>query len=339
MVINIDQFLELRKQLPVADVRSEGEYAAGHIIHAHNIPLLNNAERIAVGTDYKQKGQREAIKTGFRLVGPRIIDIVEAAQRIAEGNELLVHCWRGGMRSSNFASFVEMMRIKTHVLSGGYKAYRQKAVESFSWPFKFMIIGGCTGSGKTELLMALNAAGEQVIDLEGLAHHKGSAFGGLMQLDQPTTEQFQNNLFEEILTLDPGKRIWVEDESISIGKIILPELFWRSMCSSPVIEIDVDREIRVNRLAGEYGKADQREFLASMEKIGKRLGGQHLKAAKEKLIAGDMHAVVDILLTYYDKSYRNGLERKKKRIIRRLTWNGTDTEPIVEEMLGQEANP
>lgn len=333
MNVTIDEFLKLRKDHAIVDVRSQGEFQQGHIRQAYNIPLLNNEERIAVGTDYKQKGKLEAIKTGFRLVGPRIIDIVEEVLKVATNHEMLVHCWRGGMRSANFSKFVAMVGVMTHILDGGYKAYRQKAIESFALPFQFTIIGGCTGSGKTEILSALQKVGEQVIDLEKLACHRGSAFGGLMLEPQPTTEQFQNNLFEEILKLDVRKRIWIEDESIAIGHIFLPDTFWQRMGSSPVIEVDVKKENRIKRLVQEYGHADPNEFLQAMEKITKRLGGQHFKAAKEKLDAGDMPAVMDILLTYYDKTYLNGLERKKQRIVNRYEWKGDDPTILVQELV------
>ncbi len=164
MTISIDEFFTLRQQLPIVDVRSEGEFAEGHIASAHNIPILNNAERAQVGTDYKKKGQQEAIRTGFRLVGPRLPEIIEASEKI--GNEFLVHCWRGGMRSGNYCQFVGMARIKTHQLQGGYKAYRQAALNSFEQKFNLVVVGGCTGSGKSEVLSALKAKGEQVIDLE-----------------------------------------------------------------------------------------------------------------------------------------------------------------------------
>ena len=220
MQLSIDDFLKLRAQLPIVDVRSEGEYQQGHIPAALNIPILNNTERIAVGTDYKQKGQQEAIRTGFRLVGPRLLDIVTETEKA--GKEILVHCWRGGMRSSNFCQFASMARVKTHQLAGGYKAYRTKALESYKLPMQLTVISGNTGSGKSEILRTLKKHGEQIIDLEHLASHKGSAFGGLMLPPQPTTEQFQNDLFEEIYKLDLSKRIWIEDESIAVGKILLP---------------------------------------------------------------------------------------------------------------------
>jgi tRNA 2-selenouridine synthase len=334
MNISIQEFFKLRQSLPIVDVRSEGEFEGGHIINAVNIPLLNNSERVAVGTDYKQKGQQEAIKTGFRLVGPRLLEIINAAETAATANELIVHCWRGGMRSSNFCQFVGMAGIKTHQLRGGYKAYRNEVLQSISKPFPFIVIGGCTGSGKTEILQALKMEGEQVIDLEGLAHHKGSSFGGLMQPPQPTTEQFENNLFEEIVKLDVTKRIWIEDESIAIGKVFLPQPLWKALRVSPIVEIILDKALRVKRLVNEYGNANQDEFLHSMERITKKLGGQNFKLAKECLLKGEMDTVIEILLTcYYDKAYRNGLESNKQRVKSSLAWDGIDTQKIVRELI------
>jgi tRNA 2-selenouridine synthase len=329
MTISIEDFFALRKTLPVVDVRSEGEFQSGHISGAINIPILNNQERVLVGTDYKQKGQLEAIKTGFRLVGPRLLDIINEAEKVTDAKELLVHCWRGGMRSNNFCQFVGMAGIKTHSLKGGYKTYRQKALESFAKPLKLILLTGCTGSGKSEILRALRANGEQVLDLETLASHKGSVFGGLFMNPQPSTEQFQNNLFESILQLDPNKPVWVEDESIAIGQIFLPREFWLQMNMSPLIQLQVDKEVRVNRLVEEYGKANRDEFLAIMSRIVKRLGGQHFNTAKQKLLEGDMVAVMHTLLTYYDKAYLHGIEKRKERIKRIVEWDGGSVRQIV----------
>lgn len=329
MTISLEEFFTLRETLPVIDVRSEGEFQSGHISGAINIPILNNLERVQVGTDYKQKGQLEAIKTGFRLVGPRLLDIITEAEKVTEAKEMLVHCWRGGMRSNNFCQFVGMAAIKTHALKGGYKAYRQKALESFAKPLKLILLTGCTGSGKSEILRALKSGGQQVLDLETLASHKGSAFGGLFMEPQPSTEQFQNNLFEEILRLDPDKPVWVEDESIAIGQIFLPRDFWLQMNESPLVQLQVDKEVRVERLVEEYGKADRDEFLDIMSRIVKRLGGQHFNSAKQKLIEGDMVAVMHTLLTYYDKAYLQSIDKRKDRVSKVVDWNGKSVDEIV----------
>lgn len=331
MIVPIDEFLSLRHRLPVVDVRSEREYEQGHIPLAINIPLLNNSERIVVGTTYKQEGQQEAIDAGFRLVGPRLEGLIQASRQV--GEEFVVHCWRGGMRSSNFCRFMDMARIKTHQLQGGYKAYRQAAMENFKRPFKFVTLCGYTGSGKSEILRALENEGEQILDLETIANHKGSVFGGLMMPPQPVTEQFQNCLFEEILKLDLSRRVWIEDESIAIGNIFLPEDLWTRMTKSTLMEINVSKEVRIARLVREYGSADTTKFLEAMSKIAQKLGGQHYNAAKEKLLTGDMSSVIDILLTYYDKSYRNGLERKKKRIKLYSSWNGTDVQVYARQLI------
>lgn len=333
MILPVTEFFSVRKSLPVVDVRSEGEFEAGHIASAINIPILTNSERMAVGTAYKQRGPAEAIRTGFRLVGPRLINIIDHAKTIATNHELIVHCWRGGMRSANFCQFVGMAGVKTHQLAGGYKSYRQLVLQSFKTPFHFIVLAGSTGSGKTEILNALADAGEQVIDLENLANHKGSVFGGLMQPPQPTTEQFQNNLFEKILMLDSRKRIWIEDESIAVGKIFLPVDFWRTMGISPVIELQVDKNVRINRLVNEYGDADKHTFLEAMKGITKRLGGQHFKAAKEKLFENNMPVVIDILLTYYDKAYRNGLDKKLNRTKAVFLWDGKNKQEIVKKLM------
>lgn len=333
MMVNVTDFLRLREELPAVDVRSENEFLSGHIPAVTNIPILNNEERVAVGTDYKQKGQHEAIMTGFRLVGPRISSIVEEATRLAAGRELLVHCWRGGMRSANFCQFVGMARIRTHQLEGGYKAYRAEALKAFSTPLKLNILAGFTGSGKSELLGALAKQGEQIIDLERIANHKGSVFGGLGMPPQPTTEQFQNELFEQIRRLDTDRPVWVEDESITIGKIVLPDPFWRAMTASPVFHVDLDRTTRVERLVREYGNADREQFLAAMTSIVKKLGGQHFQEAKRKLIEGDMAATIDILLTYYDKAYGTGLSKKQHRVSARIEWSGKDPEKFANALI------
>lgn len=333
MLLNFDDFLSLRRELPVADVRSEGEYQQGHIPEAVNIPILNDAERVVVGTAYKQVGQLAAIKEAFRLVGPRMVDIVTSAETLALGHELIVHCWRGGMRSGNFCQFAGMMRIKTHQLAGGYKTYRRAAIESFGRDLPFIVLSGNTGSGKSEILRGLRNQGEQIIDLETLASHKGSVFGGLQMPPQPTTEQFQNTLFESILALDPSRRIWVEDESLAIGRVYLPEAFWMTMSKSPVVEINMDRQSRVQRLMAEYATADRGEFIAAMEKISKRLGGQHLIAARSYVLADDMAAAIAILLTYYDKAYANGLRDKQNRIKLQMHLESPHVDAVVRELV------
>lgn len=330
--IGIDDFLKIHKELPQVDVRSESEFEEGHITGSYNIPLLNNAERVQVGTDYKQKGKDQAVRTGFRLVGPRLAEMIDQVVAFAEGRELLVYCWRGGMRSENFCRFSAMAGVKTKRLTGGYKAYREKVQEVFNQKLPLIVIGGKTGSGKSDILRALEESGEQVLDLEKLANHKGSAFGGMLQPPQPSNEQFTNNLFDKITSLDLSRPVWVEDESISIGKIFLPKTFFEQKKNAPVVQIEVDKKIRVDRLVNEYGPAPREEFLSAMEKIIKKLGGQNFNLARDFLLQGDMHSTIDILLSYYDKTYTFSLEKKSSKIISVCPWNGHENEKPIQEL-------
>ena len=182
-------------------------------------------------------------------------------------------------------------------------------------------------------MRALAAQGEQILDLENLARHKGSAFGGLLMPAQPTTEQFQNDLFEEISKLDTSKHVWVEDESLAIGKIFLPDDFWLTMRQRPLVQMDVSKEVRIQRLVNEYGPADRETFLEIMGKIVKKLGGQHFKEAKEKLLQGDMASTIDILLTYYDKAYLESINKRKDRVQLTLPWNGSEPDQYAKELI------
>lgn len=323
-VITVEDMLLLRHRLPVVDVRAPVEYGSGHIPQAFNVPLLTDEHRARVGTIYKKEGQAAAIREGFRLVGPRLADMMADTEGIAKQGELIVHCWRGGMRSNNFAQFAEMARLQPYVLQGGYKAYRQWGQALFQKPWQLVLLTGYTGSGKTELLRALKKRGEQVVDLEALACHKGSAFGGLLMPSQPTTEQFQNDLFETLHTFDANLPIWVEDESIAIGQLFLPNDFWQRMSASPLVEIHVPKEKRIERLVQEYGPADKSEFLATMTKIVKRLGGQLFAEARTQLQNDNLPAVMEILLTYYDKAYHTSIAKRKDRVVHTVAWDGVD---------------
>lgn len=331
-MIDVNDFLKLRHELPVADVRSPKEFEAGHIDGAANIPLLTDDERAAVGTLYKKSGKQKAIYRAFQLVGPRLHSIVARAEKFANGKDLIVYCWRGGMRSANFCQFVEMAGVRTHRLEGGYKAWRQQGLTYFLQPWRLMRLGGCTGSGKSDILRELEKQGEQILDLETIAHHKGSAFGALMMPPQPGTEQFHNRLFEKLRTLDSSRRLWVEDESMSIGNVCLPPDFWNQMKAAPVVEILLEKNLRIQRLVNEYGPSDSDLFIEAMGRISKRLGGQHYHAAKAYWLSGDQYACIDVLLTYYDKYYLESLDKKRDKVVGQVAWNGKEVSSIAKEI-------
>jgi tRNA 2-selenouridine synthase len=332
-MLSVQDFLMQRQSLPVLDVRSEGEFAKGHVPGAVNIPILNDAERKIVGTLYKQQGPKEAIKEGIKLVGSRLHSIIEQAEIATKGQEVLVHCWRGGMRSNNFCWLVSRLGINAKPLQGGYKAYRAEVLKSFENDFKFLVVSGSTGSGKTEILQALKKQGEQIICLETLANHKGSAFGGLGLGEQPTTEQFENNLYEEILKLDLTKRIWIEDESIAIGKIFLPQHLWRKLRSSSLVKINVPVAVRVKRLVTDYGAVSISDLLEATQRITTKLGGQHFKAAKESLLQNDLSTTASILLTYYDKAYDKAIVNRKDQVLTQLDFDWQNLDAFVKEKL------
>ncbi|MGE0090775.1 MAG: tRNA 2-selenouridine(34) synthase MnmH [Bacteroidales bacterium] len=310
--VDIKAFLELSKTIQVIDVRSPREFEFGHMPGALNIPLFDNNERAIVGTAYKQISRNDSVLKGLEIVGPKMKGFAEKAQELAINNQLLVYCWRGGMRSASMAWLFDMLGIKTFTLIGGYKSYRRYGKLKLSEAQKIIILGGLTGSGKTETLQKIKEKGEQILDLELLANHKGSAFGALGQNNQLPNEQFENNLIFEFLQLDPSKPIWLEDESHSIGANWIPNELFQKMRQAPVLKMELDKSERIKRLVKEYAGFDKFHLENCILKIGKRLGGQHVKHALECLKNDQLDVVADITLTYYDKSYSYGVDSREK---------------------------
>ena len=310
--LDITAFLEKAKisQIPLIDVRSPAEFHKGHIPGAKNIPIFNDEERKTVGILYKQKGREEAILKGLDLVGPKMRKMVEMARLIGNYPELMVHCWRGGMRSESMAWLWHMNGYEVSVLEGGYKAYRKLVRQTFEKKRKFIVLGGKTGSGKTAILHALADAGEQVLDLEGLAHHKGSSFGGIGQEEQPTVQQFENDLYQALSSLNPNQAVWVEDESHAIGRVYVPLVMWNRMQQSPTVMIELPDHVRIERLVSEYAGESNAELKEAFQRISKRLGGKQLRDALDALELGNYKLAVKIALSYYDKAYSYGMKQK-----------------------------
>ena len=201
----------------IIDVRSPVEFNAGHIPGSTNIPLFSDEERATVGTLYAESGRDIAIEKGLEFVGPKMADFVRRTKAVlakqpgdCESEKIAyVHCWRGGMRSQSFAWLLDMAGIKVRVLKGGYKGFRKVAHRKIGLRHKMVILSGLTGAGKTEFLIELQKKGEQIIDLEGLANHRGSSFGAIGLGQQPTTEQFENCRFAALEKLNPNRRIWI----------------------------------------------------------------------------------------------------------------------------------
>lgn len=314
--LEIIDFLTAAPNRVTLDVRTPSEFKQGHIPGAKNFPLFSDEERAEIGALYKQVSREAAFSRGLELVGPRMKQMVEQAAQLAEGKELLVHCWRGGQRSESVAWLLRAAGFSVSVLEGGYKAYRRFVLESFEFvPYKFLVLGGPTGSGKTELLWQLKELGAQVVDLEELARHKGSAFGGLGEDDQPSSEHFENELHDRIRRLDPSRPVWIEHESRGIGRVFLPDPFWRHLMQSPLLLVDPGREVRLQHAMEVYGSFDAPMLKACFTRIQNRMGGQHVKAALEAIDAGDIGIAASIALDYYDKAYAHHLEKYPHPII------------------------
>jgi tRNA 2-selenouridine synthase len=325
--ISILQFLDLAAFYPVADVRSPGEFNHGHIPGAVNIPLFDDRERAAVGTIYKNEGRKKAILKGLDLASSSMSAKLENGLAVAKDGKLLIHCWRGGMRSEAMAWLFSLGDISTEVLEGGYKAYRNYILEELAAKRNYFILGGLTGSGKTELLKYLKEkAGQQVVDLEGLASHKGSAFGSIGQPPQPSSEHFANLLHKEITANDGRQIIWLEDESKNIGSVFMPDGFFYNMRESPVIAIIMDAETRMHRLLREYSTHSKEELIRSVMKISKRLGGDKTRESVESIESGDFTRAIEITLGYYDKTYLYGLSLRPQN---NIIYIKTDTDDIT----------
>ncbi len=320
------EFLKLREAVPVADVRSPGEYAVGHIPGAVNIPLFDDDQRAEVGTIYKKEGNKEAVLRGIDLAAPEMSAKLKRGLELAAGGSLLVHCWRGGMRSEAMAWLFSTGGIEPLLLEGGYKAYRNLILGELGRERKYIILGGLTGSGKTGILGQMKSVGAQVTDLEGLASHKGSAFGALGQPPQPSSEHFANLLFDDLSLMREEEPVWLEDESRNIGTVFMPDNFYDRMQSAPVIALMMSIETRMPRLLREYTTFPVEEIIASVKRISKRLGGDRTREAIEALGRGDYPTAIRITLEYYDKTYHYGLSRRPEG---QVTYIKTESDDVA----------
>jgi len=366
--ITIEEFLKLAKHHPVFDVRSPGEFNHAHIPNANSLPLFDDEERKQVGTTYKQQSREAAIKIGLDFFGVKMRKMVEEVELLVsrfsltgeivsatnnqqqETRNVLVHCWRGGMRSAAIAWLLDLYGFKVYLLVGGYKAYRKWVLAQFEKDYNFNIIGGYTGSGKTLLLQELKNRNKTIIDLEGLANHKGSAFGALGEKPQPGQEMFENLLAQSLFVANSsmGRKdstpkhkdqsstvIYIEDESQRIGNLQLPMPLWYTMRKSPVYFIDIPFEQRLDYITEDYGKQEKDKIAEAINRIQKRLGGLETKNAINFLQEDNLRECFRILLSYYDKWYQKGLYNRENLLLllNKIACSSVDTKINTEKIL------
>lgn len=316
--ITINDFISISEKHPIIDVRSPGEYHQAHIPGAHNIPLFTDDERRIVGTTYKQQGKQKAIKIGLDHFGPKMKTNIEAFEKIkkqtqSNSNTVIIHCWRGGMRSAGMAWLFDLYGFDVLIIAGGYKAYRKWVLDKFETHYDIKVLGGYTGSAKTELLQELKIHHHQIIDLEGLARHKGSAFGGIGMPEQPTQEMFENMLALELSKKkvdDKPASFWLEDESQRIGRLNIPHSLWKTIRKSPLYFIEIDFENRLEFIYNYYGKKDEQSLINAILRIQKRLGPNETKTTINLILENKTKEAFRELLKYYDKTYVKSLNNR-----------------------------
>ncbi|MEB3271673.1 MAG: tRNA 2-selenouridine(34) synthase MnmH [Synechococcus sp.] len=300
----------LAGQGPILDVRSPAEYQQAHIPGALSLPLFGDEERAAIGTLYKQQGRRQAVQQGLALVGPRLATLGQALLEqaaLAPGHPLRLHCWRGGLRSASVAWLAGTLDLPVLLLAGGYKHFRRWALARFEQAWPIRLLGGRTGTGKTELLLALQQQGVAVVDLEGLAHHRGSSFGGLGLPPQPSVEHYENRLALALHTHRDAPQIWLEAESSQVGRCRIPAGLWRQMQQAPVLEVRRPLEQRLDHLVNIYGVQEPAALAEATRRIARRLGPGRTAAALEAIERHDWAGACRQMLDYYDRCYDHEL--------------------------------
>lgn len=321
--------------MPLFDVRSPSEYAQGHAPGAVSLPLFSDQERAEIGTVYKQQSPAKAVRLGLKFAGLRMADLVAEVDAVSkrDPSPLEVYCWRGGQRSGSVAWLLRTAGYDVHRWEGGYKAFRGRVLESWGTARPYVVLAGLTGSGKTEVLRAMIALGGPVLDLEGLAHHKGSAFGQIGELPQPTNEQFENDGAVRLAELDAQPRVWIEDESRSIGRIWLQQSFFAHKKSAPVVLLERSLDERVARLVAAYGQASREELAETFTRIAKRLGDQNARAAVAHVLQGNLADAARIALHYYDRTYAESVAARTETITVRLDGTGKSDDEVARELL------
>ena len=321
----------------IIDVRSPSEFAEDHFPGAINLPVLNDAERARIGTIYKQESPFLAKKLGAALVSANISRAIEE-QLIEYDKDFrpLVYCWRGGQRSMSLATVLSRIGWKTSVLEGGYKNYRawvRNTIEKSCGSLDFTVISGLTGTGKTEILKQLEITGEQIIDLEGLANHRGSLLGDDPNKPQPTQKYFESLLAQQVCQFDNSKKCWVESESNKIGNLHCPEILWQKMQTADEIEIKADMPARIEYLLSHYEHMTHQPemMIRKIALLKQRLGRELIDGWTAMIENNDWrHFVESILENHYDPAYVKSRKRHSRHMTGRYSLNEISPQQITD---------
>ncbi|WP_269624622.1 tRNA 2-selenouridine(34) synthase MnmH [Prochlorococcus marinus] len=329
---------------PIVDVRSPSEFFKGHWPGAINIPLFSDIERELIGKSYKKESRLKAIFNGLKISLKNSSKLIETilhttSQKEEVNNSLRIYCWRGGMRSAAFAWLARTIGIKTYLLKGGYKSYRNWVLNQFEADLPIRLIGGKTGTRKTDLLNHINKENIYVIDLEGIANHRGSSFGSLGMEKQPTSQQFENILAEFLCDFHKNNaiEIWLEAESSNLGKCRIPNSLYTKMKKAPILEIIKSKNERIENLVNLYSQNSQNELKNAVKRISKRLGPQRTKEAIDAIEKKEWSKACEAMLDYYDKCYEYELKKTEK--INSINLSGLDLKSSLKKILNENLNP
>lgn len=300
----------------IIDVRSPAEFALDHIPGAVNYPVLNNDERIEIGTLYKQVSPFAAKKLGAALVSRNIANHLEhSLLEFPREWRPLIYCWRGGERSGAFTHILNRIGWKAMQLEGGYQGFRRTVIdglEQAAKDFSFEVICGMTGSGKTRILQELKVLGAQVLDLEALAIHRGSVLGNEPNIEQPSQKGFETNLWNAFQSLDQSRIVFVESESKKVGGVHIPDQLMEKIRNGLCIELRSSTQTRVSWLLREYHHflSDTDSFKHKLGLLTSRYGKEQIEQWNEAIDAGNFDSLVEeLLVMHYDPSYQSSIVR------------------------------
>ena len=317
----------------IVDARSPGEYALDHIPGAINLPVLDDAERHEVGTIYVQESRFKARRIGGAYVAKNVARHIQTVMADwPPSMKVLVYCWRGGMRSNAMAVILGQVGWRTSVLSGGWRTYRRRVSQRLyeSEPLRrVVLLDGHTGSGKTEVLQRLPAQGVQVLDLEGLAEHRGSLLGGLPGRPQPSQKLFESRLLAAIDALDPERPVVIEAESSKVGERVLPPVVWSAMTGAARIELIAPAPERARFLAEAYAELgrDAESLIGLLARLPDRPGRKRQQAWTDLVRAGEMEALAaDLIAVHYDPAYRRSSRKAERATLGTVALERLDAE-------------